>query len=85
MVLTLKNMKEGIDMTTLDTFKDKPQEVKLQSMSEEHIEYLYEQSYQRQVDKNYDYLIERRLADEREAEVSHKQYAERNYIRIGGN
>ena len=72
-------------MTTLDTFRDNMQEVQLCPSSKEHMEYLYEQSIQRQVQRNYDYLIKRELADEREKKASHKRYIEKNYIKIGGN
>ena len=72
-------------MTTLDTFKDKPQEVKPQPMSAEEAAYLYEQSYERQVERTYDWLIETKLAEERKEIEAHKNYTKRNYIRIGGN
>ena len=73
-------------MTTLDTFIDKMQEAKPQStMSVDELEYLYEQSYERQVEKRYDWLIQQKLAEERKELEDHKEYTKRNYIRVGGN
>lgn len=73
-------------MTTLDTFTDKVQEAKPQhTMSVAEAEYLYEQSYERQVEKRYEWLIQQKLAEERKEEQSHREYTKRNYIRIGGN
>lgn len=72
-------------MTTLDTFKDNSQEVKPQLMSAEEAAYLYEQSYERQVERTYDWLIETKLAEERKEIAAHKEYTQKNYIRIGGN
>ena len=73
-------------MTTLDTFADNMQEAKPHStMSVAEIEYLYEQSYERHVEKRYDWLIQQKLAEERKEIEAHKEYTKRNYIRIGGN
>ena len=73
-------------MTTLDTFIDKMQEAKPQStMSVDELEYLYEQSYERQVEKRYDWLIQQKLAEERKELEAHKEHTKRNYIRVGGN
>jgi hypothetical protein len=33
----------------------------------------------------YEHQIQEKLAEERKEEQSHKDYAKRNYIRIGGN
>lgn len=73
-------------MTTLDTFTDNVQETKPQHvMTVAEAEYLYEQSWERQVDKMYEHQIQEKLAEERKEEQSHKDYAKRNYIRIGGH
>ena len=73
-------------MTTLDTFTDKVQEAKPQHvMSVDEAEYLYEQSYERQVEKRYDWLIQQKLAEEHKEIEAHKEYTKKNYIRIGGN
>ena len=73
-------------MTTLDTFADKVQEAKPRhTMSEAEAEYLYEQSYERQVEKRYDWLIQQKLAEERKETEAHKEYTKKNYIRVGGN
>ena len=50
-------------MTTLDTFRDNVQDVQPYSMSLAEAEYLYEQSYERQVERTYDWLIEEKLAE----------------------
>jgi hypothetical protein len=54
-------------------------------MSEAEAEYLYEQSYERQVEKRYDWLIQQKLAEERKEIEAHKEYTKKNYIRVGGN
>ena len=63
----------------LDDFKE------VNELSDEHIDYLYEQSYGRQIEKNYDYQIEQYLAEEKAKEEKHDSYVKKNYIRIGGN
>ena len=54
-------------------------------ISDEHAHYLYEQSYGRMVERRYDGQIEAYLEDEKAEKAAHKEYTERNYIRIGGN
>lgn len=72
-------------MITLDTFKDTSKLI----INDEHAEYVYNQSYGKIVDDNYDYLIERELAEERANEIKkidqHAKYVENNYIKVGGN
>lgn len=94
MILTLKNMQEGFNMesysldqwgvtTSTDEMK-KPLIV-----SDAHADYLYEQSYDRQVEKHYNMLIEAKLAEEKEEQAKliqqHQEYVNRNYVRVGGN
>jgi hypothetical protein len=56
-------------------------------LSDAHANYLYEQSYDRQVEKHYDWLIDCKLAEEElEKEIEMKQhakYVESNYVRVG--
>ena len=56
-------------------------------LSDAHANYLYEQSYHRQLDKHYNRLIDWKLAEERlENEIAMKQhiaYVKSNYIRVG--
>ena len=54
-------------------------------ISDAHADYLYETSYERMVEKNYDILIDERLAEEKAEKEAHKEYINKNYIRIGGN
>lgn len=54
-------------------------------MSDAHADYLYEQSFNRQLEKLYDAQIQRFLEEERAKEQAHKDYTEKNYVRVGGN
>jgi hypothetical protein len=73
-------------MTTLDTFTDKVQETEPQHIiTDAEARYLYEQSWERQVEKMYAHQIEDKLAEERKEEESHKNYIKTHYIRVGGN
>ena len=54
-------------------------------LSDEHAHYLWEQSYERMVEKRYEAQIDAYLEDEKAEKKAHKEYTERNYIRIGGN
>ena len=75
-------------MTTLDSFGviTPNNEMKIPLViSDVHADYLYETSYERMVEKSYDLLIDERLAEEKAEEKAHKEYINKNYIRIGGN
>ena len=37
------------------------------------------------VEKNYDILIDEHLAEEKAEKEAHKEYINKNYVRIGGN
>ena len=56
-------------------------------LSDAHAIYLYEQSYERQIEKHYDNLISCKLAEEEiENEIAMKQhiaYVKSNYVRVG--
>ena len=58
-------------------------------LSDAHALYLWEQSHDRMVEKNYDYLIQEYLAEEQmrieEENEKHARYVKNNYIRVGGN
>jgi len=54
-------------------------------ISDTHADYLYEQSFNRQLEKLYDAQIQRFLEEERAKEQVHKDYTEKNYVRVGGN
>ena len=75
-------------MATLDSFgvitPDNEMKVPL-IISDAHADYLYETSYERMVEKNYEMLIDERLAEEKAEKEAHKRYIDKNYIRIGGN
>ena len=72
-------------MITLDQFgvfnKDSEMEVPM-IISDAHADYLYEQSYDRQIEKNYQRLVDEKLAEERLEKERHEKYCDRNYIRI---
>lgn len=75
-------------MATLDSFgvitPDNEMKVPL-IISDAHADYLYETSYERMVEKNYEMLIDERLAEEKSEKEAHKEYINKNYVRIGGN
>ena len=58
-------------------------------VSDAHADYLYEQSYGRQLEKYHKVLIEEKLAEEKEEQArliqQHQEYVKRNYVRVGGN
>ena len=70
---------------TLDHWTSTPQEKKPVIISDEHALHLYEQSFQRELDKLYDAQIENFLEKERAEKKAHKEYADKNYVRVGGN
>lgn len=70
---------------TLDQWTSTPQEKKSGIISDEHALHLYEQSFQRELDKLYDAQIENFLEKERAEKKAHKEYTDKNYVRIGGN
>ena len=75
-------------MTSLDQWttsqKSEPKPVEF---SDEYVDYLYENSYERQIEKEYDYLIQEKLAEEKAMEIkekeSHARYVKSNYVRVG--
>ena len=75
-------------MTSLDQWTTPKTEVKKPLViNDAHANYLYEQSYSRQVERHYDALIECKLAEEK-AEMKkemeqHAKYVESNYVRVG--
>jgi hypothetical protein len=54
-------------------------------IDDNHARSLYEDSYERYMEKLMDWQIAQKLAEEKEEENSHKNYVSNNYIRIGGN
>lgn len=70
---------------TLDQWVSNPQEKKSVIISDAHALHLYEQSFHRELDKLYDVQIERFLEKERAEKKAHKEYTDKNYVRIGGN
>lgn len=54
-------------------------------LSDNHAHYLWEQSYERMVEKRYQYQIDEHLEEEKLEKEAHKEYARKNYVRIGGN
>ena len=93
MTLTLKNMQVGFNMGdySLDHWKvsTPTDEKKPLIVSDAHANYLYEQSYERQLERYYDNLIKEKLAEEKEEQAElikqHQDYVNRHYIRVGGN
>lgn len=75
-------------MTSLDQWTTQKAEVKKPLViNDAHANYLYETSYEKQLEKHYDDLIKSKLAEEKAEKVKEmKQYAkyvESNYIRVG--
>ena len=54
-------------------------------LSDDHAHYLYETSCERMLEKDYERLVDERLAEEKAKKESHRDYIEKNYIRVGGN
>ena len=54
-------------------------------ISDDHADYLWETSYERETEKRYQDQIRKFLAEEKREEQSHKEYTKKNYIRVGGN
>ena len=54
-------------------------------LSDAHADYLWEQSYERETEKRYQQQIDEFLEEEKLEKEAHKEYAKKNYIRIGGN
>lgn len=54
-------------------------------MDLEYADYLYSISYEKEVEENYNYLIERELAEEKVKEEKYNTHIQNNYIRVGGN
>ena len=54
-------------------------------INDAHAHYLYEQSIERQIEKMYNAQIKKFLEDEKREKEAHKEYTEKNYIRVGGN
>lgn len=54
-------------------------------INDAHAFYLYEQSYDRMVEKRENAQIEEFIQMERAEKQAHKEYTEKNYIRVGGN
>ena len=54
-------------------------------ISDAHADYLWETSYERETEKRYEHQIKKFLEEEKREEQSHKEYTEKNYIRVGGN
>ena len=75
-------------MATLDSFgvitPDNEMKVPL-VLSDEHAHYLYETSHERMVEKDTNRLIDEYLAEEKAEHEAHKEYVNKNYVRIGGN
>ena len=54
-------------------------------LSDAHADYLWETSHEREIEKRYQYQIDELLEQEKLEEKSHREYTEKNYIRIGGH
>lgn len=67
-------------MVSLDDFKQKDNRL---IISDAHADYLYEQSYGRQVEKMYDAQIKAHLEEEKKEIQSHQDYINKNYVRVG--
>ena len=72
--------------STLDQWGTNTQDAKKKPViiSDQHAHYLHENSFGRQLDKLYDMQFERKIAEEKAKEESHKDYVEKTYLRIGG-
>ena len=70
---------------TLDQYGTTTPSKKPLIINDAHASYLYEQSYERMVEKMENAQIEEFLQKERAEKQAHKEYTEKNYIRIGGN
>ena len=73
--------------STLDKWGATPQSTPKKSviLNDQHAHYLHEKSFGRQLDKLYDEQIERFLEEERAEKKAHKDYTNKNYVRVGGN
>lgn len=76
-------------MTTLDSFRTPQPTTPNKSISQAEADYLYENSYEMEIERRYDWLIQQKLAEEKqendEKMRAHSNYVKNNYIRIGGN
>lgn len=54
-----------MSQASLDTYKEAGQPANLHNWSDEYINYLYESSYQREVERRYDSQIQQKLKEEK--------------------